>query len=62
MINKEVVMGKLVLSRKKGESILVGDDIVVKIIGIEGSQVKVLIEAPDEVVILREELKPTTAS
>jgi len=49
-------MGKLVLSRKKGESILVGDDIVVKIIGIEGSQVKVLIEAPDEVVILREEL------
>ena len=52
-------MGKLVLSRKKGESILVGDDITVKVVGIEGIQVKILIEAPDEVVILREELKNT---
>ena len=50
-------MGRLVLTRKEGQSILIGDDIVVEIVKVDGGYVKVVVEAPDEVVVLREELK-----
>jgi carbon storage regulator len=46
----------LVLTRKQGQSIRIGDDILIKIIEIEGSQVKIGIEAPKGVIIFREEL------
>lgn len=46
----------LVLTRKQGQSIRIGDDIIVKIIDIDGSQVKIGIEAPKGVLIFREEL------
>jgi carbon storage regulator len=46
----------LVLARRVGESILIGDSIVVKIVGINATQVRIAIEAPPEVKILREEL------
>lgn len=46
----------LVLTRKTGQSIRIGDSIVIKIIDIDGSQVKIGIEAPKGIVIFREEL------
>ena len=46
----------LVLTRQEGQSIEIGNDIVVKIGKISGGQVKVLIEAPKEITILRSEL------
>ena len=46
----------LVLTRRKDEAILIGDDIIVKILSIDGGQVKVGITAPETVVILRTEL------
>ncbi|MDI1471785.1 MAG: carbon storage regulator CsrA [Thermodesulfovibrio sp.] len=46
----------LVLTRKQGQSIRIGDDIIVKIVDIDGSQVKIGIEAPKGVLIFREEL------
>ncbi|GAQ94249.1 carbon storage regulator [Thermodesulfovibrio aggregans] len=46
----------LVLTRKTGQSIRIGDDIIVKIIDVDGSQVKIGIEAPKGVLIFREEL------
>lgn len=46
----------LVMSRKKGESILINDDIEIKIIGIENGQVKIGIEAPKEKSIYRSEI------
>jgi len=46
-------MGRLVLTRKIGESVLIGDDIAVEIVEQKGGQIKVLIKAPGEVVILR---------
>ena len=52
----EVVMNALVLSRKAGESINIGDDVVIKIEKIKGGLVKVLIYAPEETLILRTEL------
>lgn len=46
----------LVLTRKIGQSIRVGDDILIKIVEIEGSQVKIGIDAPKGIAIFREEL------
>lgn len=46
----------LVLSRKIGESIIIGDNIEIKILKIEGASVKIGIVAPAEVKIYREEV------
>lgn len=46
----------LVLTRKRGQSILVQNDIEIYISSIEGDSVKVGIRAPEDVVILRKEL------
>lgn len=46
----------LVITRKKGESIIIGDNIEVKVIKIDDGSVKIAIDAPKEVVILRGEL------
>lgn len=46
----------LILTRGKGERIRVGDDIEVIVLGVNGSQVRVGIIAPDEVPIHREEI------
>lgn len=46
----------LVLTRKTGQSIRIGDDILIKIVSIDGSQVKLGIEAPKGIQIFREEL------
>ena len=51
----------LSLSRKLGERIMIGPDIVVTVVEIKGGRVRLEFEAPHEVVILREEIigKPT---
>ncbi|MCS7214564.1 MAG: carbon storage regulator CsrA [Thermodesulfovibrio sp.] len=46
----------LVLTRKTGQSIRIGEEIIIKIIDIDGSQVKIGIEAPKGILIFREEL------
>lgn len=46
----------LVITRKKGESILLGDDIEITITNIDNGTVKLAIKAPREVTILRKEL------
>ena len=46
----------LVLSRKLNEEIRIGENIVVRVIGIKGNQVRLGIMAPAEVPVLREEL------
>ncbi len=46
----------LVVSRKIGEELKVGDDIIVKVIDIDKNQVKIGIDAPRNVMILRMEL------
>jgi carbon storage regulator len=57
-------MAMLVLSRKPGEKIVLGSDVTVTVVEIKGNQVRIGIEAPSEVRILRAELidalpKPT---
>lgn len=46
----------LVLSRKKNESIMIGDTIEIKIISIEGDQVRIGIEAPRKLDVYRKEI------
>lgn len=46
----------LVLSRKQEESILIGDHIKVQILGLKGNTVRIGVEAPDDVRIVRDEL------
>jgi carbon storage regulator len=46
----------LVLSRKKMEALLIGEDIKITVIGIEGDKVKLGIEAPENLTIYREEI------
>lgn len=46
----------LVLSRKESQQIRLGDSIVLTIVRLTGDRVRLGIEAPDDVVILREEL------
>ncbi|MFB4331578.1 carbon storage regulator [Paenibacillus sp. CR_12] len=46
----------LVLTRKRGQSILIQNDIEIYISSIEGDSVKIGIRAPEDVVILRKEL------
>lgn len=46
----------LVLRRKVGESLIVGDDIELVVLGVEGDRVKLGIQAPKDVEIVRKEL------
>lgn len=46
----------LVLMRRRNDSILIGDDIEITLLEINGSQVKIGIEAPKEIPIIRKEI------
>ena len=54
----------LLLSRRTGETIKIGDNITVTVLSVKGNQVRIGINAPDDVKIMREELtdrKPVAA-
>lgn len=46
----------LILTRKVGESIHIGDDVKVTVLGVKGGQMRIGIDAPNDVPIHREEL------
>lgn len=46
----------LVLTRRQGEAIVIGDNVVVRIVELKGDQVRLGIEAPRSVVVHREEI------
>lgn len=48
----------LVLSRRERERIRLGDSIVVTVVRVAGDRVRLGIEAPPEVLVLRDELEP----
>lgn len=46
----------LTLSRRENEKICIGNDVVIRVVKIKGNQVRLEIDAPDNMVILRAEL------
>ena len=52
----------LVLSRKLNETILIGDNIRVTLLGIDGDKIKVGVDAPRDIKVFREELIEATKS
>ena len=46
----------LILTRKVGESVMIGNDITVKVLGVNGNRVRIGINAPKSVEVHREEI------
>jgi len=46
----------LILTRRVGETIVIGDDVVVTVLGIKGNQVRIGINAPKDLSVHREEI------
>ena len=46
----------LILTRRVGESLMIGDNVDITVLGIRGNQVRIGIDAPKEVAVHREEI------
>jgi carbon storage regulator len=46
----------LILTRRVGESLIIGEDVVVNVLGVKGNQVRIGIDAPKDVSVHREEI------
>jgi carbon storage regulator len=46
----------LILTRRVGESLMIGDDVTITVLGVKGNQVRIGVDAPKEVAVHREEI------
>ena len=46
----------LILTRRVGETLMIGSDIVVTVLGVKGNQVRIGVKAPKDVAVHREEI------
>ena len=50
------IITMLILTRRVGESLIIGDDVIITTLGIKGNQVRLGINAPKEISVHREEI------
>lgn len=46
----------LILTRRVGETVMIGDDVTVTVLGVKGNQVRIGVNAPKDVAVHREEI------
>lgn len=46
----------LILTRRVGEKIMIGDDVIITVLGVKGNQVRIGTDAPQEIPVHREEI------
>ncbi len=46
----------LILTRRVGETLMIGDDVIVTVLGVKGNQVRIGVSAPKDVAVHREEI------
>lgn len=46
----------LILTRRIGESLIIGDDVVINVLGVKGNQVRIGVDAPKDISVHREEI------
>jgi carbon storage regulator len=46
----------LILTRRVGESLMIGDEVTITVLGVKGNQVRIGVDAPKEVAVHREEI------
>jgi carbon storage regulator len=55
-VNRLKGINMLILSRRIGETMMIGDDIAVTVLSVKGNQVRIGIKAPKDVAVHREEI------